>query len=125
MQLIVHDNPDVTFLTTGLSPKHAKHNFDFTPLNGAFPLWDLPIRQMAAIFHVVGRYIGPDTGDGHLMLAVGGKADILVPESNAEYPHEHFHYDDSCWTGEKRVRYHRWAAPFGSSLIGIKLNHKA
>ncbi len=125
MQWIQMQNPDVTFLTTALSPNHAKHNFDFTPLGGVFPLWDLPIRQMAAIYQAVGRYIGGDTGDYHLMLAVGGKCDVLVPDSNAEYPYVDFHYDDSCWTDDKRIRYHPWSQPFNQTLIGLNLNHKS
>ncbi len=124
MQQIVNDNPGVTFLTTALSPNHPKNNFDFTPLGGVFPLWDLPIRQMAAIYACVGRLISGDTGDMHLMLAVGGKVDCLVPDSNAEYPYEHFHYDDSCWTDNKRIRYHPWNQPFNQTLIGVNLNDK-
>lgn len=72
--------------------------------------YDVPIRQMAAIFHRVGRYVGCDSGDYHLMLAVGGQCDVLVPDESYGYSYAYFHYGPECWLGEKlRVRYHQWS----------------
>lgn len=111
IQKIVDENPDVTFLTFGLSKNHPKYNFvDAVPKgDNVKAFYDLSIRQLAAIYHVVGRYIGADTGDYHLMLAVGGKCEVLVPRESPTYPYSYFHYNDVCWRGEiPRARYAQW-----------------
>lgn len=121
MQSIIDSNPGTTFLMSGLSSNHPKNNFVNVPLKGAYMLWDYPVRKLAAIYHAVGHYIGPDTGDYHLMLAVGGKTDVLVPRSNSEYPHIHFHYSPICWVGEKvRARYHHWDLPLTNLITNLK-----
>lgn len=43
------------------------------------------VRQLASIYSVIGSYFGVDTGDYHLMLAVGGKCMVAVPESVEGY----------------------------------------
>lgn len=112
MARIVAANPLVTFLQFGLSKDHAKFNFADVTAPGIHLFYDLPIREQAAIYAAVGRYIGPDTGDYHLMLAVGGRADVLVPPDSPTYPYRFFHYNSGCWAGwNPRVRYHPWAAP--------------
>jgi hypothetical protein len=109
MQMIVDSNPSFQFLTSGLSTKHPKNNFSNIPLKNVMTMWDYPIRSLAAIYSIIGRYVGPDTGDYHLMLAVGGKATVLVPESAWHYSHENFHYNEECWIDEEpRVSYHHW-----------------
>jgi len=40
------------------------------------------------------RYIGCDTGDYHLMLALGGKCIVLVPDNCEQYEYRRWHYID-------------------------------
>lgn len=124
---IIDLNPEVQFITSALSSNHAKHNFQYVPTKRTLTMWDYPIRKLAAIYHVVGRYIGPDTGDGHLMLSVGGKADVLVPDSTWEYDHPTFHYRPIDFApGLTRALYHNWSTPsYGhhrlTSICGLNM----
>ncbi len=122
IQRIVDANPDTQFIMSALSSKHVKHNFQYVPLKGVYTMWDYSVRQLAAIYHAVGRYVGPDTGDGHLMLAVKGRADILVPPSRWDYDHSTFHYRTEDFVGERRrAFYHDWTQPFGTSICNLNL----
>ena len=122
LRKIVADNPTTTFLNFGLSKNHAKSLSAHVSIDGVENFFDLPIRQLATFYAAIGRYIGPDTGDYHLMLAVGGKCDVLVPPSSPTYPHPLFHYGEECWLNQpSRVRYHDWSKAFEKSLTGIKL----
>lgn len=56
-----------------------KENERFTPLIGAMPIRGLSIRKLAACYSIVKKYIGGDTGDYHLMIATGGKANVFIP----------------------------------------------
>lgn len=58
---------------------------------------DLPIDKVAAIYVLAGKYVGCDTGDYHLMVAVGGKALVLVPPSAAHYDYRLHHYTYDCF----------------------------
>jgi hypothetical protein len=60
---------------------------------------DIPLDVLAAIYHRSGKYIGVDTGDSHLMLAVGGKCIILHPPNGKSYQPNSWHYESD------RVRY--------------------
>lgn len=122
IQSIVDKNPDIQFITSGLSDKHPKNNFQHVQLKNVLTMWDYPIRKLAAIYSIVGNYVGPDTGDYHLMLSVGGKADVLVPDSRWDYNHNDFHYRIEDFANEKvRVKYHLWNKGFEQSINGIKL----
>lgn len=80
----------------------------FTPIESCIPVRGLTVRQLAAVYHVIGKLISPDTGDYHLMLAVGGKVTCLVPphSDTLGYRHWDLHYDATCWGDERaRVRY--------------------
>lgn len=122
MQQIVDLNPGVQFVMFGLSSSHVKHNFQQVKLKGVYTAWDYSIRHQAAIYHQIGRYIGPDTGDLHLMLAVGGATDVLVPPSRWDYDHNHFHYRPEDYVGEvPRTRYHDWTQPFRPSITSLNL----
>lgn len=81
----------------------------FTPLEGAVHIRGLPTRQLAALYHAIGKYIGGDTGDYHLMVAVGGKAIVLIPPNNpaAGYPYQRLLYKDEFWQGTPRVTYYQ------------------
>ncbi len=80
----------------------------WTPIEGATPVRGLSVRQLAAVYHVIGKLISLDTGDYHLMLAVGGKVGCLVPPHSDELGYRHWDllYDAVCWGDERaRVRY--------------------
>lgn len=106
LEQIVRDHPEIDYLTFGLSKAHPKCFTAHVPIPGVIEFFDFPIRQMAAIFHAVGRYVGPDTGDYHLMLAVGGQCNVFVPPSSWHYNHATAHYREIDWCGEApRVTY--------------------
>lgn len=118
---IIEANPDITFFSSALSSRHPKNNFHYVPLD-AYTMWDYPIRRLAAIYSVIGRMVTADTGDYHLMLAVGGKVDVLVPPSEWHYDHDHFHYRAEDFLHEvPRARYHVWTQAFGPSICGLNL----
>ena len=84
------------------------YNDKDTEIPGAIQVRGLSVRQLAACYHVIGKFIGGDSGDYHLMLAVGGKAVCLTPCNNEQtgYCHWDLHYDSICWGEEKpRVQY--------------------
>ncbi len=117
---IVQQNPGVSFLNFGLSKNHAKYNFSNLTVPGLSTFFDLPIREQAAIYHLVGRYIGPDTGDYHMMLSVGGTCDVLVPPQSQGYRYQFFHYGPECWAGlPVRVKYHEWMRPLDKFITGL------
>jgi hypothetical protein len=98
----------------------VKHLIDFgyTPINfglshntdnidGVIKILDLDIRNMAACYKLIGKYIGSESGPPHLMLAVGGK--ILVYHPNSDdlyYPSWKYHFTDEYWENEQcRAKY--------------------
>lgn len=90
-------------------PAPTYHDKDpFEALPGAVVIRGLSVRQLAACYHVIGRFIGGDSGDYHLMLAVGGKAACLVPPHSDPMGYRHWDllYDQACWGDERpRVMY--------------------
>ncbi len=74
----------------------------FEPIPGAVQIRGLSVRQLAACYHVIGKLVSGDTGDKHLMLAVGGKVACLVPEDSEGYGYRHYDllYDSVCWGSE-------------------------
>jgi ADP-heptose:LPS heptosyltransferase len=60
-------------------------NSKFTPLSHCEHIRGLSIRQTAACYSVIQQYIGGDTGDYHLMLAVGGTAVVLIPDESIQF----------------------------------------
>lgn len=77
----------------------------FTPIEGAIPVRGLSVRQLAAVYHIIGKMVSVDTGDYHLMLAVGGKVVCLAPHHSEGmgYRHWDLHYNAVCW-GDERPR---------------------
>jgi hypothetical protein len=70
------------------------------------PIFDLEIRKLAACYSVIGKYFGVDTGDYWLMIAVGGKAQVLCPDSTPFYNHNEWHLKPELWWSEKsRIKY--------------------
>jgi hypothetical protein len=54
----------------------------FTKLSKAVPIRGLSLRETAACYYIINKYIGGDTGDYHLMLSVGGNANVLIPNES-------------------------------------------
>lgn len=80
----------------------------FTPLDQAIPIRGLDIRQTAACYSVIKRYVGGDTGDYHLVLACAGKCVTLIPDDNPNlgYLYSDLLYADDLWKNESiRVKY--------------------
>ena len=88
----------------GPDPKYYTYD-PFDPIPNAVHIRGLTVRQLASVYHVIGKLISGDTGDYHLMLAVGGKAACLVPpdSTNMGYLHSELLYDKVCW-GDERPR---------------------
>jgi len=90
-------------------PAPTFHDHDpFDPIPNAIQIRGLTVRQLAACYHVVGKLIAGDSGDYHLMLAVGGRAAVLVPPHSDQMGYRHWDllYDQVCWGDERpRVRY--------------------
>lgn len=67
---------------------------------------DLSIDKLSALYQVVKRYVGPDTGDYHLMVAVGGNCYTLIPDNAWNYDYRFHLYTSECFPpGRCRVRY--------------------
>lgn len=109
LQRMVASDSGTTYISFGLSKSHAKYNTAHVPVPGVRELFDLPIRRQAAYFHAMGYYLGPDTGDYHLMLAVGGRCLVLAPPTASHYDYRTTHYRGSDFAGElPRVYYQDW-----------------
>ena len=80
----------------------------FSPLSNCEYIRGLNLRILGACYRIIGKYIGGDTGDYHLMLAVGGKALVYIPEDNFlnGFDYSELIYFNHLWRGEKpRVIY--------------------
>lgn len=92
-----------TVLQFGPDPKYYDRD-PFIPLNGAIHIRGLSVRQLAACYAVIGQMISGDTGDYHLMIAVGGTTITLVPHHSFQMGYSHtdllygFAADD--WEGQ-------------------------
>lgn len=100
---------------------HDRDPYDAIP--NAVQCRGLSVRQLAACYHVIGKLIGGDSGDYHLMLAVGGKVACLVPPHSEQFGYLHWDllYDEVCWGSEKpRVKYvlhHDWVTLMSTNLF--------
>lgn len=52
---------------------------NFTEYKHTIPILDVSIDSLIKYYYGVSRFIGVDTGDTHLMLAVGGSCKIYIP----------------------------------------------
>ncbi len=119
---IVAANPDTQFVTFNLGDNHPKKELKSPPIKGVFEMVNLPIRAQAACYAAVSRYVGADTGDYHLMLSVGGKADVLCPAHSPTYNWWLTHYGEDCWLDEAvRVSYQDFNQPLTEGVTGIRL----
>lgn len=100
---------------------HDRDPYDAIP--GAVQCRGLSVRQLAACYHVIGKLIGGDSGDYHLMLAVGGKVACLVPPHSEQFGYLHWDllYDKVCWGTEiprvKYVLHQDWAQLMATNLF--------
>ncbi len=119
---IVAENPETQFVTFNLTDNHLKASMRSPAIKGVFEIANLPIRAEAAVYAAIGRYVGADTGCYHLMLAVGGKADVLCPAHSGTYNWWLTHYGDDCWLDEPvRVSYQPFSDLLSAGVTGIKL----
>ncbi len=90
-------------------PEQGYYTHDpFESIPNAVEIRGLTVRQLAACYHVIGKLVSGDSGDYHLMLAVGGRAAVLVPPHSDQMGYRHWDllYDQVCWGEERpRVRY--------------------
>jgi hypothetical protein len=93
-----------TILKFGAKTIHTNIYNNHEDFEDVVSIPDLTIRQLAACYHVIGKYIGTDTGDHHLMLAVGGECRLFIPPSSWNYDHKRTLYLKSetydPWKGE-------------------------
>ena len=89
----------LTFGTKNIQ-KNIYNNYDDLYDSLTTPIPDLNIRQLAACYKVIGTYIGTDTGDHHLMLAVGGECRLFIPPSTWHYNHKKILYFPYAWKDE-------------------------
>lgn len=68
---------------------------DYPLVKGAVRMPFYSLRQLAAVYASAGEYLGVDTGDAHLMLAVGGFAVTVHPDACTGYNPREWHYDDA------------------------------
>lgn len=74
------------FISNNYTPLQfgRKEDNKFTPLNNSIQIRGLSIREIAACYSIIKKYIGGDTGDYHLMLAAGGFANVLIPDESKD-----------------------------------------
>ncbi len=119
---IVAANPDIQFVTFNVADPHPKREMAAPRIKGVYEIVNLPIRAEAAIYAAIGRYIGADTGCYHLMLAVGGKADVLCPAHCGTYNYDLTHYGEDCWLETPvRVAYQTFTGPLTEGVTGVRL----
>jgi hypothetical protein len=79
---------------------------DSIPVEGCIQIYDLPIRKWASCYHVIGNYLGADTGDCHLMLSVGGYSNIFIPPNGFNFNYDRILYREEDFEGEPiRAKY--------------------
>jgi len=98
-----------TILQFGPDPKYYDRD-PFIALENAIPIRGLSVRKLAACYAVIGKMIGGDTGDYHLMVAVGGETITLVPNESYQLGYVYsdllYGYAADDWEGQTpRVHY--------------------
>ena len=118
-----------TLLHFGLSKNFIKKSYgnecnNFSELPNCINILDLNLSKLAACYSLIGKYLGGDTGDYHLMLSVGGKCNVLIPEHHyLGYNYNSLLYFNSLWKNEKpRVKYTRFSQ-FADSLKNIDFDY--
>lgn len=96
----VFSKTDKTLIKFGVKNTQTHIYKNYQELKGVVEIPDLSIRQLAACYHVIGQYLGTDTGDHHLMLAVGGECKTFIPPSCWHYDHKRILYFKYAWKNE-------------------------
>ena len=102
-------NKNFTVLQFGPDAKYYDRD-PYLPLINAVHIRGLTLRQTAACYAIVGKMISGDTGDYHLMLAVGGQCVTLVPHENLQLGYSYsdllYGFACKCWKdNDKRILY--------------------
>lgn len=64
-----------------------------TEIEGLQQVQDLPLDELIAVYHVIGRYVGINTGDWHLAMATGCKCLVFHPGQCPAYNHKRWIYE--------------------------------
>lgn len=88
-------------ISNGFTPIQFGISNNYTPIEGCLDMVDLSLEDLAAMYKAIGLYFGTDTGDFHLMLAVGGKTIVMVPEAS----HPDYHPDDFVHNCDRVIRH--------------------
>ena len=59
---------------------------NLTQFKRTIPIVDLDINNLICYYAAIKKYVGVDTGDTHLMLALGGSCEIYIPNFGARIP---------------------------------------
>jgi predicted SAM-dependent methyltransferase len=89
---------------SGATPLHLSVAGSSRKLEGVTVLPPMGLRQLAACFLAIGRFVGVDGGEMHLMLAAGGRAIALAPPASAEYDPARWQYGSPSDWGPSPVR---------------------
>lgn len=92
-------------LKNGATPLSFGKSDNLEFFDGAISTPDLPLEKLIAIYSLVKKYIGCDTGDYHVMLAVGGQCITLVPDHAWNYSYDLHHYTAADFEFNTPVRY--------------------
>lgn len=86
-----------------LSETHTVLQFgissNFTEYANTIKMIDIPINDLIKYYYGIGKFVGVDTGDTHLMLAVGGYCEAHIPRYGPRSPEE-WNYNTS------RIKYY-------------------
>lgn len=72
---------------------------DYPTIKRAIRMPFYNLRELASVYAAIGELVSVDTGDLHLMLAVGGKCFVVSPEENRNYKMKEWQYQS------ERIKY--------------------
>jgi hypothetical protein len=89
---------------SGFTPLHLPFAGGGRQLQGVTVIPPMGLRQLAACFSAIGRFVGVDGGEMHLMLAAGGRAIALAPPASQQYDPARWQYASPSDWGANPVR---------------------
>jgi hypothetical protein len=54
---------------------------NLTELQGTTPIIDVSVYDLICYYSAIKKFVGVDTGDAHLMIALGGSCDLIIPSN--------------------------------------------
>lgn len=85
---------------------------DYPLLKGAIRMPFYNLRELASVYSAIGQLVSIDTGDLHLMLAVGGKCFVCVPDESRNYSYSEWQYQNERITyahfDKGREEFNKW-----------------